>query len=51
MDSVAIIAASSDVDLPFVMTLQTIRFLVIVTAGPPVARFLARQLKEGAGQS
>ncbi|MGO9174394.1 MAG: AbrB family transcriptional regulator [Rhodomicrobium sp.] len=51
MDSVAIIAASSDVDLPFVMTLQTIRFLVIVTAGPPVARLLARQLKDGAGQS
>jgi hypothetical protein len=42
MDSVAIIAASSDVDLPFVMALQTIRFVMIVTAGPAAARFLAR---------
>ncbi len=42
MDSVAIIAASSKVDLPFVMALQTIRFVIIVTAGPPAARFLAR---------
>jgi uncharacterized protein len=42
MDSVAIIAASSNVDLSFVMALQTIRFLIIIVAGPPVARFLAR---------
>jgi membrane AbrB-like protein len=43
LDSVAIIAASSHVDVPFVMSLQTIRFLTIVIAGPPVARFLARR--------
>jgi membrane AbrB-like protein len=43
MDSVAIIAASSHVNMPFVMTLQAIRFLTIIAAGPPAARFLARQ--------
>jgi membrane AbrB-like protein len=43
LDSVAIIAASSDVDVPLVMALQTIRFLTIVIAGPPIARFLARR--------
>ncbi len=44
MDSVAIIAASSHVDMPFVMALQTFRFLLIVLAGPPIARFIARQI-------
>ena len=42
MDSVAIIAASSRVDVPFVITLQMVRFLTIVVLGPPIARFLAR---------
>ncbi len=42
MDSVAIIAASSHVNLPFVITLQMVRFLTIIAIGPPVARFLAR---------
>jgi hypothetical protein len=41
MDSVAIIAASSHVDVPFVITLQMVRFLTIVALGPPIARFLA----------
>ncbi|MGA7323265.1 MAG: AbrB family transcriptional regulator [Rhodomicrobium sp.] len=45
MDSVAIIAASTNVDLPFVMALQTIRFVIIVMIGPPVAKFLARQVE------
>jgi len=40
-DSVAIIAASSDVDKPFVMTMQMARFLVILVFGPPLARFIA----------
>jgi uncharacterized protein len=47
MDSVAIIAASTDVDVPFVMALQTIRFLIIVTIGPPLARFVARRMEAG----
>lgn len=43
MDSVAIIAASSPVDLPFVMALQMVRFLVVLVIGPPMARFIARR--------
>jgi membrane AbrB-like protein len=40
-DSVAIIAASSPVDIPFVMTLQTARFLVVLLFGPALAQWLA----------
>jgi membrane AbrB-like protein len=42
-DSVAIIAAASDVDVPFVMAMQTGRFLVILITGPMLARFIARR--------
>ncbi|WP_183847573.1 AbrB family transcriptional regulator [Rhizobium sp. BK379] len=42
-DSVAIIAASSDVDVPFVMAMQTGRFMMILLIGPAVARFVARR--------
>jgi membrane AbrB-like protein len=42
-DSVAIIAASSDVDVPFVMAMQTGRLLIIVLIGPMLARFIARR--------
>jgi uncharacterized membrane protein AbrB (regulator of aidB expression) len=38
---VAIIAASIPVDLPFVMAMQTARFLVVLFAGPRIARFIA----------
>lgn len=41
MDSVAIIAASSPVDVPFVMALQVMRFLGVLLIGPPLARFVA----------
>src|SRR5271157_380540 len=47
MDSIAIIAASTHVDVSFVMALQTIRFLIIVMAGPHLARLVARHM-EGA---
>jgi membrane AbrB-like protein len=40
-DSVAIIAASSHVDLPFVIAMQTSRFLVVLLIGPTLARFVA----------
>jgi membrane AbrB-like protein len=50
LDSVAIIASSANVDLPFIMALQTMRFLVIVLAGPPVARFMARHADPNAGR-
>jgi uncharacterized protein len=45
MESIAIIAASSHVDMPFVITLQMVRFLTIVAIGPPAARFLARRVE------
>ena len=41
-DSVAIIAASSRVDMPFVMAMQTARFTVILLIGPALARLIAR---------
>jgi uncharacterized protein len=41
-DSVAIIAASSKVDLPFVMTMQIGRAVLAILIGPALARFLVR---------
>ncbi len=40
METIAIIAISSGTDVPFVVTLQTVRFLTIVAIGTPIARFL-----------
>jgi uncharacterized membrane protein AbrB (regulator of aidB expression) len=37
----AIIAASSPVDVPFVMAMQ-IRLLIVILIGPPLARMIAR---------
>lgn len=44
-DSVAIIAASSKVDVSFVMGLQTARFLVVLFVGPVLARRIAEWTK------
>lgn len=45
MDSVAIIAAASNrVNISFVMALQLARFLLVLIAGPPLARLLARHV-------
>ena len=41
-DAVAIIAASSPVDLPFVMAMQVGRLLVALLVGPPLARLIVR---------
>jgi uncharacterized protein len=41
MDTVAVIAASSTVDVSFVMALQTVRFVIVLFAGPPLARLIA----------
>ena len=41
-DSVAIIAAASKVDLPFVMAMQTARFLLVILIGPSLARMVAK---------
>ena len=43
-DSVAIIAASSHVDTPFVMTMQMVRFVVVLLVGPAMARFIANRI-------
>lgn len=41
MDSIAIIAANSTVDLAFVMALQSARLLIVTAIGPALARFVA----------
>jgi hypothetical protein len=41
-DSVAIIAASTKVDVPFVLSMQIMRVIVVLFAAPPLARFLMR---------
>lgn len=42
-DSVAIIAASSPVDKPFVLAMQMARFITVLFLGPLLARFAAAQ--------
>jgi len=44
-DSVSIIAASTDVNLPFVMAYQTVRFIIVTISGPMIARLVARHIK------
>jgi len=41
-DSVAIIAASTPVDMPFVMALQTARFILVMFIGPGMAKLVAK---------
>jgi uncharacterized protein len=41
MDSIAIIAASSKVNVSFVMALQTARLLIVMLVGPRLARLIA----------
>ncbi|MGB3580166.1 MAG: AbrB family transcriptional regulator [Roseiarcus sp.] len=45
-DAVAIIAASSPVDIPFVMAMQVGRLLVVILIGPSLARMIARWTTE-----
>ena len=47
MDSVAIIAASSQVDLSFVMALQVVRFMIVLILGPCLGLFIASRTGEG----
>jgi membrane AbrB-like protein len=44
LDAVAIIAATSGVNIPFVMAFQTARLLLVIATGPALARFMARRL-------
>mgnify|MGYP003115696650 FL=1 len=43
LDSVAIIAASTNVDLSFILVLQATRFFMVLLFGPPLARLVARR--------
>jgi len=43
LDSVAIIAASTNVDLSFILVLQATRFFMVLALGPPLARLIARR--------
>jgi membrane AbrB-like protein len=47
VDSVVIIAANSTVNLPFIVAMQTARFILILAAGPAMARFMARRAGVG----
>lgn len=44
MDSMAIIGASSKADLSFVMALQTLRLVIVLLAGPALARFISQRM-------
>jgi uncharacterized protein len=41
LDAVAIIAASTKLDMPFVMALQTARIVLVILIGPSLARWVA----------
>lgn len=43
LDSVAIIAASTNVDLSFILVLQATRFFMVLAFGPSLARLVARR--------
>jgi membrane AbrB-like protein len=42
LDSVAIIAATTHVDVAFVITLQTMRLVLVILLGPAISTFVAR---------
>jgi len=50
-DAVAIIAASSPVDLPFVMAMQIGRLLIVILIGPALAKAIARLVASQADPS
>ena len=42
LDTIAIIAVGSTADVPFVLAMQTLRLILVVVTGPPLARLIAR---------
>jgi hypothetical protein len=44
VDAAAVIAASTKVDMPFVMALQMVRLIILLAIGPSVARWVAGTL-------
>jgi uncharacterized protein len=43
-DSIAIIAASSNVDVPFVMAMQTVRMIAVLILAPILTKFIAQRV-------
>jgi uncharacterized protein len=43
-DSIAIIAASSDVDVSFVMAMQTVRMIVVLFLAPILTKFIVERM-------
>ncbi len=50
MDSVALIAAASHVDVSFVVALQAMRFLAVMVLGPPLSKLVARSAQARGGE-
>jgi membrane AbrB-like protein len=46
LDVAAIIASDSDVDVPFVLSMQFVRILIVLVTGPSLARFIASRSAE-----
>jgi len=46
LDVAAIIASDSDVDVPFVLSMQFVRIVIVLMTGPSLARFLAGRSAE-----
>jgi len=51
LDTAAIIAASSHVDVSFVIALQTVRFTIILLIGPAISRFFANYIGDDKASS
>ncbi|MBU3892732.1 AbrB family transcriptional regulator [Serratia rubidaea] len=51
LDTVAIIAAGSRVDMSFVMALQTLRLFTILLTGPAIARFISNHATPASSSS
>lgn len=49
VDSILIIAASTPVDLPFILAAQVVRIILVLVIGPYAARFLARRTPGATG--
>ena len=50
-DSVAIIAASSNVDVSFVMAMQTVRMIAVLFIGPVLTKYIVHAQQSGASPS
>jgi len=46
-DSIAIIAASTDVDVSFVMAMQSVRLIAVLFVAPVLTRFLSKRITSG----